>query len=57
MQESFGLGNKFTKTFVSSHKRVRTQEVNGKNNERKRRKKEKEREFFFFFSLIVIKKS
>jgi len=37
MYKSFDLGNKFTKTFRPSHKRTRTQEVNGDN-----RKKEEE---------------
>jgi len=41
MQESFNLANEFTKTFASSHKRIRTQEVNDEKKERKRRRKKK----------------
>jgi len=43
MQILFDLGNEFTKTFGSSYKRARTQEVNGKMKERR---KEKEKEKF-----------
>jgi len=42
MQIPFDLGNEFTKTFGSSHKRARTQKVNGKKKERKKTK-EKEK--------------
>ena len=42
MQIPFDLGNEFTMTFGSSHKRARTQAVNGKKKERRRRK-EKEK--------------
>jgi len=38
MQIPFDLGNEFTKTFGSSHKRAKIQEVNGKKKERRRRK-------------------
>jgi len=38
MQIPFDLGNKFTKTFTSSHKRIRTQEVNGRRKKERRRK-------------------
>jgi len=41
MQIPFDLGNEFTKTFSFSHKRARTQEVNGKKEERRRKEKEK----------------
>jgi hypothetical protein len=41
MQESFDLGNECTKTFASSHKRIRTQEVNGKRKKERRRRKRK----------------
>ena len=34
MKKSFDLGNEFTKTFRPSHKRMRTQEVNGKKKEK-----------------------
>jgi len=44
MKKSFDLGNEFTKTFRSSHKRARTQEVNGKKKKRRSsRRKEKEK--------------
>jgi len=39
MQIPFDLGNEFTKTFGSSHKRARTQEVNGKKKRRRRKRK------------------
>ena len=35
MKKSFDLGNEFTKTFTPSHKRARTQEVNGKKKKRR----------------------
>jgi len=43
MQIPFDLGNEFTKTFGSSHKRARTQEVNSKKKERRGKEKEKEK--------------
>jgi len=46
MQISFDLGNEFSKTFSSSHKKLRTQEVNSKGNKegsRRIRKKKKEK--------------
>jgi len=41
MKESFDLGNEFTKTFASSHKRIKTQEVNGKRKKENRKNKTK----------------
>ena len=41
MQISFYLGNRFHKIYVSSHTRVRTQEVNGDKRRERKKKREK----------------
>jgi len=43
MKKSFDLGNEFTKTFRSSHKRARTQEVNGKEKKRRSSRRKRKR--------------
>jgi len=48
MQESLDLRNEFTKTFTSSHKRIRTQEVNGKKKRKKKKKKRRKKNSYHY---------